>query len=105
MTRSKKLNKDEASLWLGNGASVVVVAIGTVYLVLESGIKLDLNDCFYVPDIIKNIISVLVLDKECFNFTIFSGLCSIFKNGLLYGISALSNNLYTGQTNDSMICL
>ena len=63
LRNSRKLTKRESDLWAGNGAKVTVVAMGTYVLYLPSGLCLNLDDCFYVPALIKNIIPVYCLNK------------------------------------------
>ena len=56
--RSKrKLRKGVVELRMGNGARVDVVALGVVNLKLPSRNYLSLEECHYVPSIVKNIIS------------------------------------------------
>ena len=42
---------------VGNGSRVDVMAVGTLSLVLPSGLVLNLNKCYYVPALSMNIIS------------------------------------------------
>ncbi|KAG6477004.1 hypothetical protein ZIOFF_066254 [Zingiber officinale] len=55
---TRKLNKGEHSVLVGNGNKVPVEVVGTLPLVLESGFKLDLFDTVYVLSITRNLISV-----------------------------------------------
>ena len=48
LQRSRSLAKGEIDLRVGNGAKVVVLAVGNYYLSLPSGLVLELNDCLYV---------------------------------------------------------
>ncbi|KAI3461602.1 hypothetical protein Pfo_018265 [Paulownia fortunei] len=68
MARSRKLDGGETVLRMGNRARVAALAIRTVNLALENGYVIVLNNCLFVPNIIKNIISILVLDREGFRF-------------------------------------
>ena len=58
LKRHKMLAKGEVDLRMGNGAKVATVAIEEVNLKLASGHSLVLDICYYVPSIIKNIISI-----------------------------------------------
>ena len=66
LQRSRTLAKGEVDLRVGNGARVAALAVGTYYLSLPSGLVLELENCFYVPAICRNIISVSCLDKKGF---------------------------------------
>ena len=67
LKRSIILAKGEVDLWVGNGARVVALAIGTYDLNFPSGLVLSLKNCYYVPAMSKNIISVSCLDKMVLN--------------------------------------
>ena len=68
--RSRKLAKGEVELHVGNEARVDALAVGSYSLHLPYGLILELNNCYFVPAITKNIISVSVLDSEGFCFEI-----------------------------------
>jgi hypothetical protein len=53
--------QDDMDLHIGNGAKVAVLAISTNSLSLPSGLVLELNNCYFVPALNKNIISVSCL--------------------------------------------
>ncbi|KAG6476598.1 hypothetical protein ZIOFF_065843 [Zingiber officinale] len=55
---TRKLNKGECKVLVGNGNKVPIEAVGTLPLVLESGFKLNLFDTVYVPSITRKLISV-----------------------------------------------
>ena len=78
LKRSRPLAKGEIDLRVGNGARVAALAVGTYYLSLPSGIILELDNCYYVPAISRNIISVSCLDKKGFSFIIKNKCCSIY---------------------------
>ena len=94
LQRSRTLAKGEVDLRVGNGAKVATLAVGTYYLSMPSGLVLELDDCYYVPAICRNIISVSCLDKKGFSFTIKNSSCSFALNDLTYGVARLFNGLY-----------
>ena len=53
LTSKQKMRKGEVELRMGNGARVAVVALGVVNLKLSSGDYLSLEECHYVPSIVK----------------------------------------------------
>lgn len=81
-------------LRVGNGAKVVALAVGTYCLTLPSGVVIELDNCYYVPAISRNIISVSCLDKKGFSFIIKNNSCSIYLNEMFYFSAKLSNGLY-----------
>ena len=58
-----KLRKGEVELRMGNGAIVVIVALGVVNLMLPYEDFLYLDEFHFVPSIVNNIISVSCLNK------------------------------------------
>ncbi|KAL0445606.1 UNVERIFIED_CONTAM: Copia protein [Sesamum latifolium] len=64
LERSRRLSKDEMILRLGDGKAVVAEAAGSLSLVISDHIRVELKDCYYVPIMIKNIISVPVLEND-----------------------------------------
>lgn len=65
---SRRLSKGEVTLRVGNGANVAALAIGTCCLTLPSRSSLELSGCLYIPEVIRNIISISVLSKQGFRF-------------------------------------
>ncbi|KAL0319550.1 UNVERIFIED_CONTAM: hypothetical protein Sradi_5216500 [Sesamum radiatum] len=64
LQRSRKLSKDEMILRLGDGKAVAAEAVGSLHLVVISHIRIDLRDVYFVPSMVKNIISIPMLDSE-----------------------------------------
>ncbi|KAL0430373.1 UNVERIFIED_CONTAM: Retrovirus-related Pol polyprotein from transposon TNT 1-94 [Sesamum radiatum] len=64
LKRTRELGKGEVDLRFGNGARVAALAIGTYVLSLPSGFTLELNNCYYVPSVNRNLIFVSTLDSE-----------------------------------------
>ncbi len=94
LAKSRMLNKGEVQLRVGNGARVAALAIGTVSLALPSGMILELNNCYYVPAISRNIISISCLDMFGFEFKFKNSSCCFYLNDMYYGKSSLHNGLY-----------
>ncbi|KAK8606395.1 hypothetical protein V6N13_030678 [Hibiscus sabdariffa] len=90
----RNLAKGDVDLRVGNGARVAALAVGTYVLSLPSGLDLNLENCYFVPSLTKNIISVSCLDKIGFEIMIKNNSCSFFYNNLFYGSAQLINGLY-----------
>ena len=98
------LGKNEVDLRVGNGARVAAVEIGDYQLTLPSGLLLDLNNCYFVPAMSRNIILVSSLDVSGFDFTIFNSIMQFRRNGIIYGSAVLQNGLYIlDMSNDKTI--
>jgi hypothetical protein len=63
---------------VGNGSKVDVMAVGTLSLVLPSGLVLNLNKCYYVPALSMNIISGSCLLQDGYSFKSENNGCSIY---------------------------
>ncbi|WJX77910.1 hypothetical protein P8452_61178 [Trifolium repens] len=94
LKESRELAKGEVDLRVGNGARVAALAIGTYDLALPSGLIIQLKNCYYVPAISRNIISVSCLDKFGFSFIIKNNCCSIYLNDIFYASAQMYNGLY-----------
>ncbi|KAK2429799.1 secreted RxLR effector protein [Trifolium repens] len=94
LKESRELAKGEVDLRVGNGARVAALAVGTYNLSLPSGLIIQLKNCYYVPAISRNIISVSCLDKFGFSFMIKNNCCSIYLNNILYANAQMYNGLY-----------
>ena len=82
-------------LRVGNGARVAALAVGTYYLLFPSGLVLELDNCYYVLAMSRNIISISCLDMVGFSFIIKNNTCSIYYDDIFYGDAHLSNGLYS----------
>jgi len=91
---SRALAKEEVDLRVGNGAKIAALAVGTYVLALPSALLIQLENCYYVPAISRNIIFVTWLDKSGFSFTIKDKCCSVYLDNILYANAIMSNGLY-----------
>jgi len=91
---TKRLNKGEVNLQVGNGANVAAVAVGSVSLIMPTGRVLVLDNCYYVPEFISNVISISMLDKRGFRITFNNNICSIYHNDDLYANGCLQRDIY-----------
>ena len=82
---------------------MAALAVGTYCLSLPTGLLLELHNCYHVPSISRNIISVSVLDNMGYHFEISNGLLSFSLNGILFGIARLYNGLYVLDLNNKDI--
>ena len=75
---NRRLGRDEVVLQIRNGAKVAVLAIEFCSLSFPTGLVIELSNCYYVPSIRKNIISISCLVMDGFNFKIRNKGISIF---------------------------
>ena len=94
LKNSRSLAKGEVDLQVGNGARVAALVVGTNYLSLPSGLVFDLDNCYYVPAMSRNVISISCLDMVGFFFINKNNTCSIYCGDIFYRDARLSNGLY-----------
>ncbi|XP_070039071.1 uncharacterized protein [Nicotiana tomentosiformis] len=91
---SRRLNKREVNLQVENSAKVAAIAVISISLIVHSDKVLILDDCYYVPKFISNIISTSMLDKRRFHINIGNGICSIHYDNDLYVNDYLQHDVY-----------
>ncbi|KAJ9544946.1 hypothetical protein OSB04_024653 [Centaurea solstitialis] len=63
-TRRETLRKDRSNLRFGEGTPLIAEAVGSYSLSLPSGLVLELENCYYVQKMIKNVMSFdLLVDQ------------------------------------------
>ncbi|KAJ9539160.1 hypothetical protein OSB04_031893 [Centaurea solstitialis] len=63
-TRRKTLRKYRSNLRVGEGTPLIAEAVGSYSLSLPSGLVLELDNCYYIPNMIKNVLSFdLLVDQ------------------------------------------
>ncbi|KAL8134571.1 hypothetical protein AgCh_009553 [Apium graveolens] len=58
LRKSRTLEEEEVILRIGNGARVVAEAVGSFHLHMPTGKTIVLNNCYFIPSIVMNIISI-----------------------------------------------
>ncbi|KAH9801407.1 hypothetical protein KPL71_001014 [Citrus sinensis] len=89
---TRKISEGSVKLQLGTGQFVSAVKTGSVLLSFNNE-TLVLNNCLYVPDIKRNLISVACLSKQGYTVN-FGSSVSIFHNKRLICSGTLEDNLY-----------
>ena len=86
----------ERYIFVGDGKSVEVKAIGTFRLLLNTSYYLDLNKSFIVQSFRRNLTSISTLDKFGYSYSFGNNKFSFFHDSKMVGTSSLSgyNNLY-----------
>jgi hypothetical protein len=79
---------------MGNGARVAAVAVGTMPLSLPSGLVLELNNCYCIPALCKNVISASCLQAEGYGFISVDNGCLVYYNDIFYFHAPMMNGLY-----------
>jgi hypothetical protein len=98
----RQLAKGDIDLRVGNGAKVAAISVGIYVIILPSGLELYLNNCYYVPTLSKNIISISVLDTEGFCFSIKNRILTFSFDDLVYGQAKSVSGIYILDTSNNI---
>jgi hypothetical protein len=103
MTKSRSIERGEVYFRVGNNARVATLAVGTMQLHLPSGFVLELNNCYFVPSLSRNIVSPSCLMKDGYSFASESNGCVISKNNMSMALASIKNELFILNLDDSPI--
>jgi hypothetical protein len=105
LSLTRRFAKHELDVHVGNGAKVAAIAVGTFHQPLPLGLVLELNNCYCIPALCKNIISSSCLEEvDDYEIIIKNKRCSIYYNGIFYAHCPLVNGLYVLDLEDKSIC-
>ncbi|KAJ9553525.1 hypothetical protein OSB04_017570 [Centaurea solstitialis] len=94
-TRRKTLRKDRSNLRVGEGTPLIAEAVGSYSLSLPSGLVLELDNCYYIPNMIKNVLSFDLIVDQGFYYKYDYKMISVFKDNIFYFKATPVNGLYT----------
>ncbi|KAJ9552405.1 hypothetical protein OSB04_016450 [Centaurea solstitialis] len=100
-TRRETLRKDRSNLRVGEGTPLIAEAVGSYSLSLPSGLVLELENCYYVPKMSKNVLSFDLLVDQGFYYKYDYKMLSVFKNNIFYFKATPVNGLYTVNLQDN----
>ena len=93
------IKESEKFLFMGNRMKARIEGIGTYRLILDTGYRLDLEKCLYVPECARNLVSVSRLDILGFDFRIGNKCFSLYRQKCLLGTGTLLDALYCFNLN------
>ena len=70
------------------------MAVGTMQLHLPSGFVLELNNCYFVSSLSRNIVSPSCLMKDGYSFASENNGCVISKNNMFMALASIKNGLF-----------
>jgi hypothetical protein len=104
LSLTRRFAKGELDARVGNGAKVVAIAVDTFHLPLPSGLVLELNNCYCIPVLCKNIIPSCLEEVDGHEIIIKNKRCSIYYNNIFYAHCRLVNELYVLDLEDKFVC-
>jgi len=81
-------------LYVGNGTKVVTLTVETYYLTFQIGLILELDNCYFVSILSRNIVSVSFLALNGLKFIMNGKCCSFYNDNVYYGYGIYMNSLY-----------
>jgi hypothetical protein len=89
---------------VSNGAKVAAIAVGTYHLLLASELVLELNNCYCITALCKNIISSSCLEEgDGYEIIIKNKHYSIYYNDIFYAHCPLVNELHVLDLEDKFV--
>ena len=103
MTKSRSVGRGEVDFRVSNNARVAALTVGTMQLHLPSGFVLELNNCYFVPSLSRNIVSPLCLMKDGYSFASENNGRAISKNNMFVAFASIKNGLFILNLDDSPV--
>jgi hypothetical protein len=105
LSLTRRFVKGKLDVRVSNGASVAAIVVDTFHLPLPSGLFLELNNCYCISALCKNIISSSYLEEvDGYEIIIKNKHYSIYYNGIFYTHCPLVNGLYVLDLEDKFVC-
>ena len=103
MIRSRSVEKGEVDFHVCNNARIAALNVGTMQLHLLSGFIFELNNCYFVPSLSRNIVSPSCLMKDGYSFASKDNGCVISKNDTFVAFASIVNGLFILNLDDAPI--
>ena len=105
LVRTRRVAQGEIDIRVGNKARVAALEVGTMQLQLPSGFILELNNCYYIPALSRNIISASCLMSQGYEFNLKDNGCSIYLNEMFHGYAPIVDGLFILNLEGSWSCI
>ncbi|KAD6120226.1 hypothetical protein E3N88_11497 [Mikania micrantha] len=96
----RRLERNQRTLKLGDRKELFVAAVGTLELILKTGLCIKLYDTLYIPEISRNLVSGPKLDMDGFYVSHSNGKLTISSNSQVFGTGLLDGGLYKLELDD-----
>jgi hypothetical protein len=104
LTRSRSVARGDVDFRVGNNARVAALSVGMMQLHLLSGFIMELNNCYFVHSLSRNIISPSCLMMDGYSFASENNCCAISKNDMFVASVPIKNGLFVLNLDDSPTC-
>ena len=92
-----RISKGSGSIYMGNNTSMDVLGIGTCKLLMRKGRALYLHDALYALEVLRNLISVVVLVKLGFKIVFEQDCAKVLVDNRVYIIQVYCIRYYSYQ--------
>ncbi|KAD3337387.1 hypothetical protein E3N88_32907 [Mikania micrantha] len=96
----RRLERNQRTLKLGDEKELSVAAVGTLELIMKTGLCIKLYDTLYIPEISRNLVSGPKLDMDGFYVSHGNGRLTISSNSQVFGTGLLDGGLYKLELDD-----
>ncbi|KAI3813976.1 hypothetical protein L1987_18713 [Smallanthus sonchifolius] len=103
LKKVRRLKQGDLELHVGNGQKVVVKVVGEYTLLLPSGLKLVLNNVYFIPNLTRNVVSVSALREQGFDYAFDNDFISAYLNALFYFSTKPHNGIYEIEVHDNNV--
>src|SRR3954462_7012356 len=98
---TREVQKGEGDFRFGTKARVAALFIGIMQLHLPSGFIMELNNCYYIPSMGRNIISASCLMKDGYSFASANNGRVISKDAMFMADAPIVNGLFILNLDDA----
>ena len=88
------MERGEVDIRVGNKARVAALEVRTMQLHLPSGFLMNLNNCYYVLVLSRNIISASCLMRQGYESNIKNNGCSLYLKDMFHGFAPVQDGLF-----------
>ena len=99
------MKKDDFKLYGASGEAIYAKAVGTYILLLPLGNMIKLEECYYISNIIINIIFIALLLQQGYEISVKSSGCSILYDNKIFENGYFINGLLTLELNDKIFLI
>ena len=101
----RNLKKDDFKLYGASGEAIYAKVMDAYILLLPLDNMIKLEECYYIPNIIRNIISIPLLLQQGYEISVKSNGCSILYDNKIFENGYFVNDLLTLELNDKIFLI
>ena len=99
------MKKGDFKLYGESSEAIYAKAMDTYILLLPLGNVIKLEECYYISNIVRNIIFIPLLLQQGYEISVKSSGCSILYNNKIFRHGSFINGLLTLELNDKILLI